>query len=54
MIGPITLRYDIRGNARSHEANGTIQIDRYEINFDGAICADGRSIVTGTNPKEEQ
>ena len=46
MIGPITLRYDIRGNARSHESNGTIQIDRYEINFDGAICADGRSIVT--------
>jgi PKD domain len=54
IIGPITLRYDIRGNAKSHEANGSISIERYEINFDGAQCADGRSIVTGTGPKEEQ
>jgi hypothetical protein len=54
IIGPITLRYDIRGNAKSHEANGNLQIDRYEINFDGASCTDGRSIVTGTSPKEEK
>lgn len=54
MIGPIDIRYDIRGNARSHEANGTIQIERYEINFDGAECGDGKSIISWTNPKEEQ
>lgn len=53
MIWPIQLRYDIRGNARSYEANG-ITVERYEINFDGASCGDGRSIVSGTNPKEEQ
>lgn len=54
IIGPITLRYDIRGNARSYENNGTIQIDRYEINFDGAICGNGRSIITWSDPKTEQ
>jgi len=54
MIGPITLRYDIRGNARSFEINRNAKIERFEINFDGANCADGRSIVTGSNPREEQ
>lgn len=54
IIGPITLRYDIRGNAKSHEANGNLAINRYEINFDGASCTDGKSIVTGTSPKEEK
>jgi PKD repeat protein len=54
IIGPITLRYDIRGNAKSHEANGNLKIARYEINFDGAACNDGKSIVTGSNPKEEK
>ncbi len=54
MIGPISLRYDIRGNAKAYEINNGIKIERYEINFDGAVCADGRSVVTGTNPKEEQ
>lgn len=54
IIGPITLRYDIRSNAKSHETNGNLQIDRYEINFDGASCTDGKSIVTGSSPKEEK
>jgi PKD repeat protein len=54
IIGPIDIRYDIRGNARSHEVNGTIQIERYEINFDGAICGNWTSIVSGTSPREEQ
>jgi PKD repeat protein len=54
IIWPITLRYDIRGNAKSHEANGNLAIDRYEINFDGANCNDGKSIVTGSSPKEEK
>ena len=48
------MRYDISGNAKSHEANGNLIIDRYEINFDGAICNDGKGIITGTSPKEEK
>lgn len=54
IIGPITLRYDIRWNAKSYEANWSLKIEKYEINFDWANCIDGRSIISGTSPKSEQ
>lgn len=54
LIGPINLRYDIRGNAKALEANGVMKINRYEINFDSARCSDGTSIVSGDDPKNDQ
>lgn len=54
LIGPITLRYDISTNARSVAKKNLITITSYEINFDGANCANNRSIMDGSDPTTEQ
>lgn len=54
LIWPITLRYDIRGNAKTLQTNWAFKIERYEIDFDGANCSNGASIITGNNPETEQ
>lgn len=54
LIWPISLRFDIRGNAKATESNWTIRIERYEINFDGANCTNWSSIISGTSPKTEE
>ncbi len=54
LIGPINLHFDIRDNAEQVAKKNLFQIESYEINFDGALCNDGKSIVTGSNPKNEQ
>lgn len=54
LIGPITIKYDISENARQIQMKNLIQITSYTIDFDGAICNDGNSIVRGTNPLEEK
>jgi hypothetical protein len=54
IIGPIDLRFDITGNAKQLATNGAVQILSYEMNFDGAACGDGKSIITGASPGAEQ
>lgn len=54
LIGPITLRFDIRGNARALKTNWGFSIDRYEIDFDGAKCTNWESKVTWSDPENEQ
>lgn len=54
LIGPVTLRFDIRDNAEQIARKNLFQIESYEINFDGAICNDGKSVITGSDPKNEQ
>lgn len=54
MIGPIDIFFDIRSNAESIAKENLYTIESFEINFDGARCANGRSIVTGKNPQTEQ
>lgn len=53
LIGPITLRYNISDNAKTLAKRNGIKIENYEINFDGAICADGTSIAKGGDPVNE-
>lgn len=55
IIGPITLRYDISGNAKKLSSNGLIKIQSYEMNFDGATCNNGKtSIVNWSDPEQEK
>jgi hypothetical protein len=54
LIGPISLRYDISTNARTVAKKNLITITSYEINFDGANCANDASIMSGSDPTTEQ
>ncbi len=54
LVGPITLRYDISTNARTVAKKNLITITGYEINFDGAKCANDKSIMNGSDPTTEQ
>ncbi|MBP9779182.1 hypothetical protein KBD33_00995 [Candidatus Gracilibacteria bacterium] len=51
IIGPIDLNFEIGENARQTEKSKFINIESYEIDFDGAICSDGTSVVKGFDPK---
>lgn len=50
LIGPITLKYDLATNAKSVVKKNLISITSYEIDFDGAKCTNGKSIINGTDP----
>lgn len=54
IIGPITIKFDISENARQIQMKNLVQIESYSIDFDGALCNDGGSVVSGSNPLEEQ
>ncbi len=54
IIGPINVFFDIRSNALQIAKNNLISIEEYSIDFDGASCSDGRSLITGKNPMNEQ
>jgi PKD repeat protein len=54
LVGPISLRYDISTNARTIAKKNLITITSYEINFDGAKCANDKSIMNGSDPTTEQ
>jgi PKD repeat protein len=54
LIWPITIRYDIRGNARVIQNNWGFSIESYQIDFDGARCSNGSSIVSWNNAEDEE
>ncbi len=54
LIGPITLKFDISENALQVSKSNFVEITHYDINFDGAICNDGTSVVGGSNPADEK
>jgi hypothetical protein len=54
LIGPITLKFDISENALQVSKSNFVEITHYDINFDGAICNDGTSLVGGSNPADEK
>lgn len=54
LIGPITLRFNISDNAKTLAKKRGIKLDSYDINFDGAKCANGSTKVTGVNPQTAQ
>ena len=54
MIGPININFDIQKNAQDMYSKNNFTIDSFNINFDGAICNDGTSIVEGSDPANEK
>ncbi|NRH21150.1 PKD domain-containing protein [Candidatus Gracilibacteria bacterium] len=50
LIGPITLKYNLATNSKAVMKKNLISINSYEIDFDGAKCANGKSIVNGSDP----
>jgi hypothetical protein len=54
LIGPITLQFDISGNAKNIEDTNPVVINSFEINFDGASCNGGTSMIEGQNPLQEK
>lgn len=54
LIGPINLAFDIRVNASQTAKANLFQIDSFEINFDGALCNDEKSVFIGSDPFKEQ
>lgn len=53
LIGPITIQFDISGNAKNLEDANGLRITSFELNFDGAKCSGNTSIVSGSSPREE-
>lgn len=53
LIGPLNILFDVRTNATLIEKSG-YNIESYEIDFDGAKCENGKSIVSGSSPRDEQ
>ncbi len=51
IIWPIDLNFEIWENARQTEKSKFINIESYEIDFDGAICSDWTSVVKWFDPK---
>ena len=54
MVGPITLRYDISQNAKQYSNKNGVTIESFDINFDGAKCENGESVMKGNNPLVEE
>lgn len=54
IIGPITLKYNLETNAKAIMKKNFLNIDAFEIDFDGAKCINGKSTITGTNPTQDE
>ena len=54
IIGPITLKYNLATNSKAVMKKNLITIDSYEIDFDGARCANGKTSVNGTDPATDE
>lgn len=54
LIGPVTVLFDISANAKLTEDKNLFTIESFAINFDGAKCADGSTVVTGKSPKTDK
>lgn len=54
LIGPITLRYDLSTNAITVAKKNLMTIDSYEIDFDGAKCINGKSIIEWSDAANDQ
>lgn len=54
LIGPITLRFDISRNAIQVQNKNVVQITDYQMNFQGAQCNNGSSIINGNDATREQ
>ena len=54
LIGPVNILFDLRSNAEQIRKNALFEIESYEIDFDWAICSNGKSIIVGKNPYTEQ
>ncbi len=54
IIGPISIFFDIRPNALQVSKNNLLAIDEYNIDFDWANCDEGKSVMTGKDPLNEQ
>lgn len=54
IIGPINIFFDIRPNALQIAKNNLLTIDEYNIDFDGANCGDGKSVMSWKDPANEQ
>ncbi len=52
LIGPIRILFDISANATTMGRKG-INIESFRIDFDGARCDDGGSVVTGSNTSDK-
>lgn len=53
IVGPITIFFDISANAKKIAGRDLVNITRYDMNFDGAICTNGLSRVGGTDPMDQ-
>jgi PKD domain len=54
LIGPIDIYFDIRSNANLLARRNLYVVQGFEIDFDGAKCNNGKSIISGSNPSNEQ
>jgi hypothetical protein len=54
LIGPIEIFFDIRSNATLIEKRNAAKIESYQIDFNGARCNNDKSVITGSNPSNEQ
>lgn len=54
IIGPITIMFDIRANAKAISKEYLVDIQSYSIDSDGWVCNDGTSVVIGNNALEEK
>ncbi|GAB0174806.1 MAG: hypothetical protein HHAS10_06850 [Candidatus Altimarinota bacterium] len=54
LIGPIDIFFDIRSNANLIARRNLYTVQGFEIDFDGAKCNNGKSVISGSNPANEQ
>jgi hypothetical protein len=54
LIWPVEIFFDIRSNATLIEKRNFAKIESYQIDFDGARCSNDKSVITGSNPSNEQ
>jgi hypothetical protein len=50
LVWPITIKYDLSTNARAIAKKNLITITAFEIDSDGAVCINGKSSISGSNP----
>jgi PKD repeat protein len=54
LIGPIDIFFDIRSNAKLLTDRNLYTIEQYEIEFNGARCANDIDTIRGSDPSREQ
>jgi PKD repeat protein len=54
IIWPIDIFFDIRANAELLAKDNLYTIESFSMNFDGASCSSGTSLIRGANPQNEQ